>query len=265
MTALLTTIQEIIRDELRSMRVAEQGVVEAAYPRADAGSRDNYTCDVRLKGSDLLLKRVPVATGHIGTAAIPNVGDLVLLAFDQGDINQPIIIGRLYTDSERPPANRNDEIIFRLPLQEADTATIKAAIRAIQGREILIELPSKITVQIVDDRVKLVAGQNELVMDQAGAAGGSSVVQAGRTSVTLSQDGDLTIEAAGNITLKTSAGDVSIEGRNITLTSTMDATIDAGMQAALKGGISATLSGGASATVKGGVVQVNGTTTFSPA
>lgn len=265
MTALLATIQEIIRDELRSMRVAEQGVVEATYPHADASDRDNYCCDVRLKSSDLLLKKVPVATGHIGTAAIPNVGDLVLLAFDQGDINQPIIIGRLYTDTERPPPNRNDEIIFRLPLQEADSATIMAAIRAIQGREILIELPSKITVQIVDDQVKLVAGQNELVMDQAGAAGGSTLVQAGRTRVTLNQDGDLTIEAAGNISLKTSTGDVTIEGRNITLKSTMDTTIDAGMQASVKGGINATLSGNITATVKGGLIQVNGTTIFSPA
>ncbi|HWQ15634.1 MAG TPA: phage baseplate assembly protein V [Roseiflexaceae bacterium] len=264
-TMLLTTIQEIIRDELRGVRIAEQGVVEATFPHADGGDRDNYTCDVRLKGSDLLLRKVPVATGHIGTAAIPNVGDLVLLAFDKGDINQPIVIGRLYTDTERPPVNRNDEIIFRLPLQEAETETIKAAVRAIQGREILIELPSKITVQIVDDQVKVVAGQNELVMDQASTAGGTTTVQAGRTRVTINQDGDLSIEAAGNISLKTATGDVRIEGKSIALKSTMDTTVDAGMQANVKGGISANLQGGASASVKGGLIQVAGMATFSPA
>jgi phage baseplate assembly protein gpV len=265
MTALLDTIQEIIRDELRSVRLAEQGVVEATFPHAGSGDTDNYTCDVRLKGSDLLLKRVPVATGHIGTVAIPNVGDLVLLAFDKGDINQPIIVGRMYTDTERPPVNRNDEIIFRLPLQKDDSETIKAAVRAIEGREILIELPSKITVQLVDDRVKVVAGQNELVMDQPGGSGGTTVVQAGRTRVTINQDGDLSIEAAGDISLKTTTGDVTIEGKNITLKSTMDTTIDAGMQATLKGGITATVQGSASTSVKGGLIQVAGTTTFSPA
>src|SRR5437868_13331045 len=128
---LLSTIQEIIRDELRGVRLAELGVVEETFPHAGKSDRDNYTCDVRLKGSDVLLKKVPVCTGHIGTAAVPNKGDLVLLAFEQGDINQPIIIGRLYTDTERPPANRNDEIIFRLPLQEDDTKTFVAAIRNI--------------------------------------------------------------------------------------------------------------------------------------
>lgn len=265
MTTLLTTIQEIIRDELRGVRLSELGVVEAAYPHAGKSDRDNYTCDVRLKGSDALLKKVPVVTGHIGTAAVPNKGDLVLLAFDQGDINQPIIIGRLYTDTERPPANRNDEIIFRLPLQKDDTKTVLAAIRNISGREIKIELPSKITVQLVDDSIKVTAGQTEMTLEQSGGADGMATLRSGRSKVTISQDGDITIEAGGNIALTTSTGDVTIEGKNVTIKSAMDTTIDAGMNATVGGTIGATLEGSAQATVKGAMVSVNGMATFSPA
>ena len=265
MTTLLTTIQEIVREELRAVRIAELGVVEATYPHAGSSDQDNYGCDVRLKGSDLVLKQVPVSTGHIGTAAIPNKGDLVLLAFDQGDVNQPIIIGRLYTDTERPPANRNDEIIFRLPLQKADTETVKAAIRNINGREILIELPSKITVQIIDDKVKVVAGKNEMIMEQSGGADGVTTLQSGRSKFVIDQDGDITLEAAGNISIKTSTGDVTIEGKNVTIKSTMDTKIDAGMQATVKGNLGASLEGAASATVKGAMVSVKGVTSFSPA
>src|SRR5262249_52398021 len=163
---------------------------------------------------DSLLKKVPVCTSHIGTAAIPNKGDLVLLAFDQGDINQPLIVGRLYTDTERPPVNRNDEIIFRLPLQKTDTETVKPAIRNIKGREILIELPSKITVQIVDDKVKVVAGKNEMTLEQSGGADGVATLQSGRSTLTINQDGDITMEAAGNLTIKTTTGDVTIEGKS---------------------------------------------------
>ena len=260
---LLSTIQEIIRDELRGVRVAELGVIEATFPHAGGGDKDNYGCDVRLKGSDLLLKKVPVSTNHIGTAAIPNVGDLVLLAFDQGDINQPIIIGRLYTDTERPPVNRNDEIIFRLPLQKEDDQTVKAAIRNIQGREILIELPSKITIQIVDDTVKAVAGQTEMILEQPGGADGLATLQAGRSKLTMNQDGDVTIEAAGNITFRTDTGDVTIEGKSITLKSTMDTSIDAGMQANVSGKLGVTVEG-LSATLKGLTVSVKGMTSFSP-
>ena len=265
MTALLSTLQEIIRDELRGLRLAELGVVEATYPHADQGDRHNYGCDVRLRASGLLLRSVPVSTGHIGTAAIPNVGDLVLLAFEQGDINQPIIIGRLYNDTERPPINRNDEIIFRLPLQQDDTKTVMAAIRNIQGRELLIEMPSKITVQLVDDAVKVTAGQTEMMLEQPGGADGVATVQAGRSKITINQDGDVTIEAAGNLTLKAPTGDVTIEGKSVAINSMMDTTIDAGMQANINAKLGATVDGALSATVKGLTVAVNGMTSFSPA
>ena len=72
MSTIVSTIQEIIRQELRRVRVADLGIVEEVYPHTGSGDDDNYGCDVRLKNSGLLLKRVPLAIGHIGTAAIPN-------------------------------------------------------------------------------------------------------------------------------------------------------------------------------------------------
>ena len=96
MSTIVDTIQAIIQQELRRVRIAELGVVKAVYPHKATDDDDNYGCDVLLKNSNLLLKRVPIATNHIGTAAIPFVGDLVLLNFDQGSVNQPIIVGRLY-------------------------------------------------------------------------------------------------------------------------------------------------------------------------
>jgi hypothetical protein len=134
-TSIVNTIQEIVRREMQNLRVAELGVVEAVFPHSGDSDKDNYACDVRLKNSGLLLKRVPVMTGHIGTVAIPNVGDLALLAFDKGDVNQPIIIGRLYNERDRPPVNTTDEIIFRLPLAADDNKTIKGAIRNHQSRQ----------------------------------------------------------------------------------------------------------------------------------
>jgi hypothetical protein len=264
MSTLVSTLQDIMRDEMRTVRLAELGVVEKTYPHADGGDDDNYGCDVRLPASDLLLKRVPVSTGHIGTAAIPNVGDMVLLIFQQGDINQPIIIGRLYNDTERPPVNHNDEIIFRLPLQKDDNKTVKAAIRNIKGREILIEMPSKITVQILDDTVKVVTGQTEMILDQPGGADGLATISSGRSKISLKQDGDITIEAAGNINIKTSTGDVTIEGLNVSIKSTANTSIDAKAQASVKGLAGATVDGSINATLKGALVSINGTTMFSP-
>lgn len=268
MSTLVGTLQEIIRHELRGLRVAELGVVEAVQPHADAGDHDNYGCDVRLKNSGLLLKRVPVVTGHIGTAAIPNVGDLVLLAFDKGDVNQPLLVGRLYNDRDRPPLNHPDEVIFRLPLQEADEKTIKGAIRNHQDqsppREIIFEMPPKITVRITDGTVRATAGQTEMKLDQPGSGNGGTVtVMAGRTKITMNQDGDVTVEAAGAMTLKAER-DLTLEGLNVKLKGQVNADVEAGAQATLKGNAGATVDGGATATLQGALVSVKGMTSFSP-
>jgi phage baseplate assembly protein gpV len=267
MSTIVSTIQEIIRQELRSVHVTELGLVEAVYPHSSASDGDNYGCDVRLKNSGLLLKRVPIATGHVGTVAIPNLGDLVLLSFDKGDINQPIIIGRLYNDKDRPPLNNPNEVIFRLPLAKADDKTLKAAIRNIETnsppREILIEMPPKITVRITDGTVRATAGKTEMKLDQPGGSGGKVTVVAGRTKIAMNQDGDVTIEAAGSMSLKAN-GDLTLEGQNVSIKGLINTSVEAGLEATLQGNVSATVNGGASAALQGASVSLQGITSFLP-
>jgi uncharacterized protein involved in type VI secretion and phage assembly len=268
MTTLINTLQEIIRSELRNVRVAELGLVEDIYPHSDAGDNDNYGCDVRLKNSGLLLKRVPVATGHIGTVAIPNIGDLVLLTFDKGDINQPIVIGRLYNDDDRPPPNKEDEVIFRLPLEEADDKTIKGAIRNHPGsgsepREIIFEMPPKITVRITDGAVRATAGKTEMKLDQAASSGGTVTVTSGRTKIVMNQDGDITIEAAQAMSIKANTN-LTLEGINVSIKGTGNVTVEAQGQATLKASGMTTVQSAASTTVQGAMVAIKGMTTFSP-
>jgi uncharacterized protein involved in type VI secretion and phage assembly len=266
-STIVSTIQEIIRQEMRRLRVAELGLVEAIFPHSNGADNDNYACDVRLKNSGLLLKRVPLITGHIGTAAIPNVGELVLLAFDKGDVNQPIILGRLYNEKHRPPLSNKDEIIFRLPLAAADDKTIKGAIRNIQSnstpREIIFEMPPKITVRITDATVRATAGKTEMKLDQPGSSGGTVTVVSGSTKITMNQDGDVLVEAAGAMTLKATR-DLTLEGQNVSIKAQMNTDIEAGTQATLKANVGATINGGVSATVQGATVSIKGVTSFSP-
>jgi phage baseplate assembly protein gpV len=266
-STIVDTIQEIIRHELRSVRTAELGLVDAVYPHSGSGDDDNYGCDVRLKNSGLLLRGVPVATGHIGTAAIPNKGDLVLVAFDQGDVNQGIIICRLYNDADRPPLNNPDEVIFRLPLAADDDKTIKAAIRNHQNnsppREMIVEMPPKITVRMTDGTVRATAGKSEMTLDQSNGSGGTVTIVAGETKITMNQDGDVTVEAAGAMTLKANR-DISIEGQNVSIKGQLQVSIEAETDVSVKGNTGATVDGGLSATVQGATISVNGMTSFSP-
>ncbi len=267
MTSILNTLQEIIRNELRSLRVTELALVESVFPHSEDGDDGNYACDVRLKNSGLLLRRAPVATGHLGSAAIPNVGDLVLLAFEQGDVNQPFVIGRLYNDDDRPPLNRPDELIFRLPLSANDDKTVMCAIRnfgdADSPRELLFEMPPKIPVHINDGSIRATAGKIELRLDQAGGSGGTAVLMAGRTKITLYQDGDLNIEAAGAISLR-AANDLTLEGQNVRITGRQNVDISAQMNTGIKANMGTTVDGGLAATVQGVNVAVKGITSFSP-
>lgn len=265
MSTIVNTLQEIVRHEMRRLRVCELGLVEAVYPHSGSDDDDNYGCDVRLKNSGLLLKRVPVMTGHVGSAAIPNVGDLVLLAFDKGDVNQPVLLGRLYNEKARPPLNNPDELIFRLPLDAADDRTIKTAIRNHQDqsppREILVEMPPKITMRISDGTVRATAGRTEMKLDQPDGGGGTVTVVAGRTKITMNQDGDVTVEAAGSMSLKAD-GDLSLQGASVKIKGQSSVSVEAGGTATLKG--NATTVQGSSTSVRGASVSIQGQTSFTP-
>ena len=266
MSTIVSTLQEIVRQELRGIRVADLGLVEEVYPHKDGSDADNYACDVRLKNSGLLLKRVPVATGHIGTVAIPNKGDLVLLTFEKGDVNQPIIIGRLYNDDDRPPVNKPDEVIFRLPLEKADNDSILASIKnhADQSppREILLQMPPKLTVQITDGTVTATAGKTEMKLDNPNAGGGKVTVFAGGTKIEMNQDGDVNIEVMGSMSIKAN-GNLSLKATNISIKADANVDVKANAMATMKASGMLNLQASGAASLQGAVVNIKGVTNFS--
>ena len=267
MSSIVSTIQQIVRQELGAVRLVELGLVEAVYPHSGDSDNDNYGCDVRLKNSGLLLKRVPIATGHIGSVAIPNQGDLVLVAFDRGEVNQPIVIGRLYSDDDRPPPNKPDEMILRLPLEATDSESILGAIRNHRDqsppREVVLEMPPNLTVRITDGTVTATAGHTEMKLDNPNAGGGTVTVTAGATKITMNQDGDLSIESSGATSIKAN-GNLSLEATAIDIKANTTLSLEAGAQATLKGNAAVTVQGAGSATLQGAVVSVKGVVGFSP-
>ncbi|WP_020579052.1 phage baseplate assembly protein V [Actinopolymorpha alba] len=268
MSSVVDTIRAIVRYELASVRITELGLVDAIYPHHDGADDENYGVDVTLRNSGLALKRVPLTTDRIGTVAIPNVGDLVLVAFDQGDVNHPIVLGRLYNDADRPPLSTTDEVVFRLPLAEADDRSVLAAIRnhadADPRRELIVEMPPKITVRVVDGVVTATAGATELKLDQSGSSGGTVTVTAGRSTITMNQDGDVVLDSAASVGVR-AAQDLTLEANgSITIRAGTNATVEAGARATVKGNLQASLEGAAAAQVQGATVTVKGMTNFTP-
>lgn len=274
-------IQEIVRHEMQKLRIGELGVVTSIFPHTDPEDDHNYECNVKLKNytindTELELRKVPIATGMIGNAAVPNVGDLVLLSFVQGNINQPIVIARLYNDEDRPPVHQAQEIIHRLPLAAEDNETVKLELRNIAEndppRECLLEMADKIKIQVIDHTIVTQVDKTKITIAQEGDDDGCVNIESGGSKVVINQDGDIEISSEGNLVCK-SKGDFTLEAANISLKSEQACALESGTEMTMKSGTdykqestaafeiksSATMKVESSATmdIKGAIVNIN--------
>ena len=192
---LLETIQRIVRQELGQVRTAEIGTVSDQHAHTGASDTDNYACTVELRNSGLVLKRVPVATPQIGAVAIPAVGDLVLVQFVNGDINAPIITGRLYSDAMRPPVNDDGKSVLHLPADAADSDAVHVEVQSGSQRQIELRLGSTLKIDLKDD-------DPVIAID----------VDSGKAKVTIGRDGAVTIESQGDVAIKGNQINVEAQG-----------------------------------------------------
>jgi uncharacterized protein involved in type VI secretion and phage assembly len=204
MEGFIEIMQKVAERESQKIYTTELGVVTAVFPHESDSDDDNYECTVRLKnrkqpdGSDFELRKVPVATGHIGLANIPNLSDLVLLSFIGGDINAPVIIGRLYNDEDRPPANKAGEYILQHSLKKGGTLKMdEEGVITISGQE------GKSVVTINDDEVILSTGDGKVTIKMES---GGITLDAGTNNVTVKSSGNVTVGDA-------STGQVKVGGR----------------------------------------------------
>lgn len=193
---LYETVQRIVQEELGRVRTAELAVVQEQHPHAGDSDKDNYACTVQLRNSGIVLKQVPVATDRIGCASIPAVGELVLVQFVGGDINAPIVTGRLYNDEDRPPVNDYGQAITHLPLGAEDADAVRVELHSGEKRELVCKLGSGIEVNVRDDDPVA-----EIKVD------------GGKLTLRIDRDGALTLESQGKVEIKGSEVAVEAQGQ----------------------------------------------------
>ncbi|MCP4215146.1 MAG: Rhs element Vgr protein [bacterium] len=231
MTNLLTTIRKIIRQETAQLRLTEVGVVTELFSHESESDKNNYECTVKLRDSGLILKNVAVATARIGSAALPNKNDLVLVNFINGSIHAPVIVGRLYNDEDRPPVAKPHEFVYVSP-DDAESGI----------RRIYLEFPKGNKILLDDDKL---------------------VVEAGSTKITVNNGGDVSMEVAGNMSVQ-AGGDIELGAKgNIILEAKGDVNVD-GVNVNIKGKAAANVEASGSAKLKGATVAVNGMTSSGP-
>lgn len=128
---------------------------------------------------------VPMAGPDRGTYFLPEVDDEVLVAFENGDIHHPYVVGALWNGSDSPPTDNGDG--------NNDVRMIRSR----SGHEIVLDdNESKGKVAVTSN------GGHSLVLDDAG--GGSITVEdKGGNTITLdSAEGSITLSGASKLSIQ---------------------------------------------------------------
>lgn len=212
---MIDLIRRVVSQELGRSRGSALGVVTAIFPHTAADDDNNYEASVRLKHSELTLPKVPIAAGHVGAAAAPRVGDLVLVQFIDGDLNQPVIAGRFYHEEARPPIHRAEELLFEQRLGDDSLSQLRFA------DDGSIQIQRKVDPE---------DGYKAAATIRITADGNIEILAGEKTRVVLTNDGEIEILAEnkaisitckeltlnGDLTVKGTGGSTKISGNQIT-------------------------------------------------
>ena len=280
MSGMVEVIQSIVEAEIRKVHLTELGMVTSIFSHAGESDKENYECNVQLKNRDLELRKVPVATQIIGLSNIPKVGDMVVITYVNGNINAPIIIGRLYTDEDRPPVSSGEEVVYVPPYSKNSDL-----------RRFAMELPSGVKITINDDLVGISAGGTTLKINRGGNVEVQSAkevkIVAKEDMSILAKNLSITTEEAFQVSVGTSS-DISVVetmalavgdkfnvdvGSDLKVTAGATGKIETGTDLEIKAGANGvletkanlsikssamgTLEAGGPLTIKGAVVQIN--------
>jgi uncharacterized protein involved in type VI secretion and phage assembly len=148
----------------------------------------------------------PMAGNDRGIYFLPEVNDEVLVAFEQGDINYPYILGALWNGKDKPPG-KND-----------DGKNNQRMIKSRSGHQIILDDTDGEEQIIIQDKT----GKNKIVINSK------------ENTMDIQVDKDLTIAAKGKIILNSSDDDISIECKNLQIKTQQNYQLEAGANCTIK-------------------------------
>jgi len=212
MHQVVDTIRQIARYEAAQRAGLSLGVVKSVH---GANGQKAHACTVELRDSGLVLPQTPIAVNLIGSVALPREGDLVVVAFAEGDPHGAVVLGRLYNENVAPPEHGPGEVVTVLPGDETDSQKrleLRVQTPGDGSRSMRLTLDGSVKVELTinDEGVRLQSQDVSLDLKQTGGGDGKATLKSGDATVTLEQKGELKIEAANKITLK--ANEIEING-----------------------------------------------------
>jgi phage protein D/phage baseplate assembly protein gpV len=155
-----------------------------------------------------------------GWQVVPEVGDEVLVAFEQGDFRQPMVIGGLFNGVDTMPRGPVD-------LVDGGTGRInrRSMVSRLGHRVDLVDASGKEGVRVTTADEKL-----KLIMDHSG------------TTITMHADGKVvikgtqgvTIEGTQGVTIDSASSNMELKGNQISLKATSGIKVDGGLSCSIQ-------------------------------
>ncbi|MGN6688264.1 MAG: phage baseplate assembly protein V [Actinomycetales bacterium] len=190
---------------------------------------------------------LPGAGNDHGLVAYPEVGDEVLVGFEYGDVQRPVVLGGLFGSKQKVPEGV-------LVSGEQKKRSLKSKL----GHVVELGDGSQPAEQFIDLKLKGAESSVHLGADKTtieAASGKELTIKAGNSSITFATDGSIVVKAQ-KIVLD---GQMDVEikaGVNAKLTGT-DVKVQAQASAELKGAATTQVASDGVLTVKGSLVQIN--------
>ncbi len=189
--------------------------------------------------SDWLRVATPMAGPSRGLLCLPEVNDEVLIAFEQGDVNHPYVIGALWNSKDKPPKGNS--------AVSKDGQVNQRILQTRAGHQIVLDDTSGAEKIAIIDKT----GKNKIEID---SKSNSITINVGKD---LSSDakGATTIQSMGKITLK-SNDDLSIECRNFAVKAQVNANMQANAGVTIKNAAAQIAMNGPTVNINNGALEV---------
>ena len=198
----------------------------------------------------------PGAGPQRGAVVVPEVGDEVLVAFDAGRFDRPVVLGGLYNGKDLPHGGWSSFVESGSVVRRSFTSRTGMLVE-------FLERPGEETVSISTNE-----GAQRISLTQS-ADKGIQIISEGAVSVVAKRDATVTVD--GDATVTARQGAISLAATKIALDASSElvisapkvkvdgsATLDlAGAAVAVKATASAELSATGTTVVKGSIVKIN--------
>ena len=204
--ALFDAVARIARHEAGARMAAAVGTVTEVH--LGDGSPPDHAVTVQVRETGQTLPRLPLVCAAPGASVPPLAGALVLVVFADGDPNGGVVVGSMYHPDNDPPKVGGDTLALHLPTGEPEPKLRLEIARS--GEQVSLQLGEEVTLRLDGEGAEVTVGAMALRLTTAG--GGEGELKAGGSRLRLKENGDVTLEARGKLTLEGAQIELAAQG-----------------------------------------------------